>query len=271
MPSISMDQSSTPQEYSSDAIGGLSRHVASAIDAARVKQHPFFHLEFEHVFPAETYRAMLDAMPRTASYRRSSRKDDVLPDGTATRVKIDLFPEYIRGLPAEQRDIWSAVGRALCSREVAAALVRRLSPALERRFGRRFAEVGLYPVPTLTRDGPGYSINTHSDHLSKGITVQFYLPRDMSAAHVGTVFHTQLPDGERPPVEKKTFAPNTGYAFAVDRNTHHSVDTVGQDVASRDSILLTYYVDAGPLCFLRNRSKRIGNFLLNEARSRLRR
>jgi hypothetical protein len=30
--------------------------------------------------------------------------------------------------------------------------------------------------------------------------------------------------------------------------------------------LLTYFVDAGPLRYLRNRGKRIGNFVLNEVR-----
>jgi hypothetical protein len=40
-------------------------------------------------------------------------------------------------------------------------------------------------------------------------------------------------------------------------------------VKTRDSILLTYFVDAGVVRRLRNRGKRIGNFLLNEARSRL--
>ena len=78
------------------------------------------------------------------------------------------------------------------------------------------------------------------------------------------MFHTRLPTGHRPPVDKKAFAPNTGYAFAVDRDTYHSVDTVGPEVRTRDSILLTYYIDAGPLNFLRNRGKRLGNFLLNE-------
>ena len=38
---------------------------------------------------------------------------------------------------------------------------------------------------------------------------------------------------------------------------------------TRDSILLTYFVDAGPLRFLRNRGKRLGNFVLNEVRNRL--
>jgi hypothetical protein len=39
-------------------------------------------------------------------------------------------------------------------------------------------------------------------------------------------------------------------------------------VTTRDSILLTYFVDAGPLLYLRNRFKRAGNFVLNELRQR---
>jgi hypothetical protein len=62
------------------------------------------------------------------------------------------------------------------------------------------------------------------------------------------------------------FDPNSGYAFAVGDDTWHSVDTVGPEVESRDSILLTYFVDAGALRYLRNRGKRIGNLLRNEWR-----
>jgi len=39
-------------------------------------------------------------------------------------------------------------------------------------------------------------------------------------------------------------------------------------VKTRDSILLTYFVDQGLLRVLRNRGKRLGNFLLNEIRAR---
>ena len=66
-----------------------------------------------------------------------------------------------------------------------------------------------------------------------------------------------------------TFAPNTGYAFAVGADTWHSADRIGPEVATRDSILLTYFVDAGALRFLRNRGKRVGNFILSEVRNRL--
>ena len=63
------------------------------------------------------------------------------------------------------------------------------------------------------------------------------------------------------------FAPNTGYAFAVDKETlAFGRYRSGTEVMTRDSILLTYFVDAGALRFLRNRGKRVGNFLLNEFR-----
>ena len=42
-----------------------------------------------------------------------------------------------------------------------------------------------------------------------------------------------------------SFAPNSGYAFAVGTDTWHSADAVGPEVKTRDSILLTYFVDHG--------------------------
>ena len=255
----------------SRAIDNLSQYVAASIDAARVSETPFFHLEFDRIFPDDFYAQMIGRMPVTSDYRPMSggrKKADRREDGTPTRVKIDLFPEYIRRLPPEKKAIWEIAGAALCSGEVQAAFVRKLAPAMERRFGAGYADVGLYPIPILTRDVAGYSINVHSDAPAKGITVQFYLPRDESIAHVGTVFHDELADGSRPPVSKMRFGPNTGYAFTVDKRTHHSVDPVGAEVTTRNSILLTYYVDAGVLRFLRNRGKRLGNFLLNELRGR---
>jgi hypothetical protein len=128
----------------------------------------------------------------------------------------------------------------------------------------------MYPIPVLTRDIPGYRITPHTDTQWKGITVQLYLPRDASATHIGTIFHERRPDGSLPKAAQMRFAPNTGYAFAVGDDTWHSADPVGTEIETRDSILLTYFVDAGLLRFLRNRGKRIGNFLLSEAKHAVR-
>src|SRR6266849_3692335 len=251
----------------------LQDFIVRSVDSARKVEAPFYHLALERVFPDDFYAGMLAAMPVGADYRplHGRNQCNVLPDGTPTRVKIDLFPEYIRSLPPEKRAVWDVVGRALCSQAVKRAFVQRLAPGLRRRFGADFAKVGMYPIPILTRDVPGYRIPPHPDTRWKGITVQLYLPRDDATSHIGTIFHERLPDGSLPKRAQMKFLPNTGYAFAVADDTWHSADTVGPEVKTRDSILLTYFVDQGLLRFLRNRGKRVGNFLGNEIRYRLRR
>jgi hypothetical protein len=253
------------------AVENLRDYVAASIDAAGSFDAPFTHLVLDRVFPEEVYALMLANMPEANDYRpmHGRSKGHDLADGTHTRVKIDLFPEYIRHLPPQKRAVWDIVGRALCSRPVKEAFVRRLAPALERRFGGHYATTGMYPIPILTRDIPGYLITPHTDTRWKGITVQLYLPRDASTTHIGTIFHEKLPDGSLPKTKQMKFAPNTGYAFAVGTDTWHSADAVGSEVRTRDSILLTYFVDAGVLRFMRNRGKRFGNFLGSEIRNRL--
>jgi hypothetical protein len=252
------------------SVKDLTEFVAESVRNAREDTVPFYHLELDRVFPPEFYAQMLRTMPDENDYRPMSGKSKMgtsRPDGKPTRTKIDLFPEYIRHLPAAKFAVWDVVGRVLRSEEVKAALVRKLAPGLKRRFGEHWADVGMYPVPILTRDVPGYRVFKHTDSLWKGITVQLYLPPDNSNTHIGTIFHEQLPDGAKPKVAQMPFAPNCGYAFAVWNDTWHSAKPVGPEVKTRDSILLTYFVDRGIWRTFRNRGRRIGNFLLNELRS----
>jgi hypothetical protein len=254
------------------SVARLSDHLVGSVDSAPAFEAPFYHLVLDQVFPADVYAAMLANMPNASDYRpmHGRSKGHDLADGTHTRVKIDLFPEYIRHLPAQKRAVWDVVGRALRSAPVRDAFIRRLAPGLLRRFGADHSTTGMYPIPVLTRDIPGYLITPHTDTRWKGITVQLYLPRDRSISHVGTIFHDKRADGGCGAKAKQmTFAPNTGYAFAVGTDTWHSADAVGPEVSSRDSILLTYFVDAGALRVLRNRGKRLGNFVLSEVRNYL--
>jgi hypothetical protein len=256
----------------SSEVKALIDTVVANIEAARVVDKPFHHLELDRVFPDGVYARMISAMPNAADYRPlpGRNRGNIREDGSSTRVKIDLFPEYIRHLADDKRAIWDVVGRALCSSEVQEAFARGLAPGLKRRFGDDYEKVGMYPIPVLTRDIPGYRITPHTDTHWKGMTIQLYLPRDASATHIGTIFHERLPDGSLAKAVQMRFAPNTGYAFAVGDNTWHSAEPVGNEVETRDSILLTYFVDAGLLRILRNRGKRIGNFLLSEAKHAVR-
>lgn len=250
------------------AVEQLADFVARSVETARAVEKPFFHLEFDRVFPDDVYAEILRLMPESRDYRpmHGRSKGHDLDDGTHTRVKIDLFPEYIRNLPPEKKALWDIVGRALCSEQVKQAFIRRLAPGLSKRFGKDFAKTGMYPIPILTRDIPGYLITPHTDTSWKGITVQLYLPKDDANTDVGTIFHDVLPDGSKPKAAQMRFAPNTGYAFAVGDDTWHSADPVHNRVKTRDSILLTYFVDQGLLRNFRNRGKRLGNFVLNEIR-----
>ncbi len=253
------------------AAEGLADYIARSVENARAVEKPFFHLEFDRVFPDDIYTQILTLMPESRDYRpmHGRSKGHDLDDGTHTRVKIDLFPEYIRNLPSEKRALWDVVGRALTSDKVRKAFIGRLAPGLSKRFGEAFGKVGMYPIPILTRDIPGYLITPHTDTRWKGITVQLYLPKDAANTDIGTIFHEKLPDGSLPKKAQMRFAPNSGYAFAVGDDTWHSADAVHDRVKTRDSILLTYFVDQGLLKVLRNRGKRLGNFVLNEIRHRV--
>ena len=247
----------------------LADYVASSVDAAEQGSAPFLHLVLRDVFPKDVYASIRAAMPVYEDYRpmggRSKAKNT---QGNSTRVKIDLFPEFIRHFSPEKKDIWALVGAALCSKTVQNAFIRRLAPALEKRFGPGYAKTRFSPIPILTRDIPGYKIKPHTDTHWKGITVQLYLPQDESTSDIGTIFHARRPDGTMERTTQMQFIPNSGYAFAVGDDSWHSADPVRAEVTTRDSILLTYFVDSGPLRVLRNRGKRVANFLTNEFRKR---
>jgi hypothetical protein len=244
-------------------------HCVRAVEAAAEHQDPFHHLQFARTFPEDVYAAMLEAMPVGEDYRPMSGRTKYTRTGNGggTRTKIDLFPEYIRHLPGSKKAVWDVVGRTLCSPEVREAFRRRLAPGLRKRFGTAYESVRMYPIAILTRDVAGYKVGIHADARRKGMTIQFYLPRDRSIEHTGTVFHRRTGGNGYERAMQMSFAPNTGYAFAVGDDTHHSVDTVGPEVVTRDSILLTYFLDDTPARVVSNRAKRLGNFVLNEIRS----
>src|SRR5213083_272062 len=135
------------------SLSSLTEFVADSVRNAREGGVPFYHLQFDRVFQSDFYVEMLRTMPDENDYRPMSGKSKMgssRSDGKPTRTKIDLFPEYIRHLPPEKFAVWDLVGRALRSKELKSALMEKLGPGLQKRFGENFARVGMYPVPILT-------------------------------------------------------------------------------------------------------------------------
>ena len=239
-------------------------HVVHAVEAASDFAEPFYHLRLTDVFPADVYAALLESMPaREDYYAMSGRARKARgTDGTRARTKIDLFPETLRRLPARKKAVWMMAAEVLRSREIRDAFVRRMAPGLERRFGPGYASVGLYPFPILTRDIPGYKLRVHADTPWKGITIQIYMPPDASYSHVGTVFNKRAEgNGGFEVAARMSFMPNSGYAFVVVPESHHSVELVGPEVPTRDSIQLAYFVDQTFFQVAKNRSKRLGQLV----------
>jgi hypothetical protein len=157
-----------------------------------------------------------------------------------------LYPELVKRLPSGLRSLWLPVARALCSSELEMAFKRKFRSAMEERFGKPVEKVGLYPVPILLRDQPGYKISIHSDVPTKAITVQFYLPEDDSQRHVGTIFHESDKGAGSKKTTQMPFLPASGYAFPVSTTkSWHSAARTNKADGERVTMMVTYYVAEG--------------------------
>jgi hypothetical protein len=236
-----MDQLVRHSSLTKQSIEGA---LVGAVDRSPLRHDPFDHITTEQVLDAASYAALLAALPERRFYHELVHKDAMRADGSSTRLRMYLYPELLWRLPVEQRRVWMPVARTLCSKRLQDAFKRKFRSALEERFGKPVEQIGLYPVPILLRDQPGYRIGIHADAPTKVITVQFYLPADESQQHLGTIFHA----GESGEAAKRTvqmqFLPASGYAFPVARTkSWHSAANVGERDGERVSMMVTYYLD----------------------------
>jgi hypothetical protein len=217
---------------------------------------PFWHLRFENFFPAGELAQMRALLPPLRVCHELKHPDAKRSDGTYSRLEFSFKDHEFQGMSDEFTAFWRGLQQAITSEEVTHAVAHQLRPGLKRRFGNEWADVGLRPSLFLLRDQGGYRIDIHPDHLGKVITLQIYLPPDGSLREAGTVFYKQFRPLTHPlkpgapvhrddqdkfdVVHRMPFVPGSGYAFVVDHDTMHGVDSV-QAGAGRDSIMLHYH------------------------------
>ena len=221
----------------------IEQQMIAAVDAAELRHAPFDHIYMQPVLNAPSYAELLREMPERRFYRELKHRDALRKDGTSTRLRMYLFPELLKKLPENHKRAWLPVARALRSKSLELAFKRKFRTALEERFGKKVEKIGLFPIPILLRDQPGYRIGIHADKDTKAITVQFYLPPDESQRGIGTIFH-EAQDG--PGAGKTTqmqFLPSSGYAFPVSltKSWHSAASTTEAD-GERVSMMVTYYI-----------------------------
>jgi hypothetical protein len=225
----------------------LAAHLRAVIEQTAVDANPFSHQVLSGPWPEDLYPRLLAALPTSDYYRPLHHSDARLPDGTSARLQFPLIDANIDRLPPPQRDLWREVIRALHSPAVIEAYRARFAPDLERLRGVPAGSIRLRPYTTLFRDIGGYRISIHPDSPRKAITTQFYLPADDSQRHLGTRFHSRAVDGSYSLERAMVFAPNTGYAFAVTPDSHHSVATLEPGDRPRDSLMIIINYDRGVL------------------------
>lgn len=250
----------------SEAPGSAHRELpidlAGRVEAMPLETAPFEHVYLERLFPPAEYRRLLEHLPETRRYRELTHREAMRPDGRSARRKFYLLPEHIMWLPREQRAYWRELSRQLRSRELQEAFKSKFRAALEQRFGTSIDRLSFYPVPMLLRDLGGYRIGIHGDAQRKAITVQFYLPRDESQAHMGTVFHEGRNGEAAQRTKRLAFMPGAGYAFPVIRHkSWHSVPQTSDSDGERNSLMLTYHVQQGLLAWLAQRLHRLAVFI----------
>ena len=223
--------------------GPIEDQFVAAVDRAELQHQPFDHIYMESVVDPATYQELLAGMPDRDMYHDLKHHDAVRKDGTSTRLRMYLYPELVRRLPEKQRLAWLPIANALCSKKLELAFKRKFRAALEERFGKPAEKIGVYPIPILLRDQPGYRIGIHSDVAKKAITVQFYLPSDESQRHIGTIFHESDAGEGAERTTQMPFMPSSGYAFPVSlKKSWHSAATTTPDDGERVSMMVTYYV-----------------------------
>jgi hypothetical protein len=231
------------QKVRSGSGSPVQEQMVAAIERAELRTKPFDHIYMEGVLDPATYDSLLTDMPETQFYHDLKHQDAVRKDGTSTRLRMYLYPELLKRLPKRQRQVWMPVAEALCSPEMELAFKRKFRSALEERFGKKVEKIGLYPIPILLRDQPGYRIGIHSDVKKKAITVQFYLPKDESQRHIGTIFHESNTGEGAERTTQMPFMPSSGYAFPVSlTKSWHSAAATKPEDGERVSMMVTYYV-----------------------------
>ena len=221
----------------------IQEQLVDAVEQAELRTKPFDHVYMEQVLDAESYRALLAAMPDRRFYHHLMHQDAVRGDGTSTRLRMYLYPELLKRLPAEQKRQWLPLARALCSPALEAAFKDKFRAALGERFQKPAEKIGMYPIPILLRDQPGYKISIHSDVRQKAITVQYYLPGDASQRDLGTIFHESNKGDGAKRTTQMPFMPASGYAFPVSlTKSWHSAATASDGDGERVSMMVTYYV-----------------------------
>lgn len=235
----------------------IVQHWQSKVEQAPLERDPFDHFYIDAIWPDDVYAQLLKSFPDKKHYLPINLKQWVRANGESTRDRICLTDEAIGKFEPELREFWTQIWRALSSEEFKRIIFSKLKGDLSLRFGVPEMDVvdrKVFVGAQLTRDTEDYRIKPHPDGYPRAVTMQFYLPADMSQLDLGTSLYVRQPIMQRltgnrfKEVKKMSFRPNSGYAFAVndckERCSLHGRELIQAGAGDRNSLLMSWYAEA---------------------------
>jgi hypothetical protein len=229
-------------------------HWELEFGSALVISKPFEHFYTERAWPADVYEKLLQLLPPGSVYKPLNIKEWVNAKGVSTRDKCYL-PEVVRHMDPERATFWRQIWLALTAESLKRLIFRKFKKDIALRLGVHANEVEKAQVSvhiSLARDIEDYRIKPHPDGEPAIVTVQFYLPADMSQSDLGTSFYVERPLlrrlflGRYEEIKRMQFVPNSGYFFAVNdlpgHRSLHGRERIRAGSGVRNSILIRWSI-----------------------------
>jgi hypothetical protein len=230
----------------------LSANLAAtyAIANAPMRTWPFPHIYVEDVFPTETYRELISAMPSRDSFVRIDKTGAVAPGYYKERF-VYSFGQQSSGVSLNS--VWDHIAKSLLAPEFFAALLKKFSDYLP--DGLQETDAGEFGRQLrLVRDYTDYALPPHTDSRNELIALLFYLPDDSGLEHCGTSMYIpkdpSMFDGgaahhlrsEFDLVGTAPYRPNSLFGFIRGDFSYHGVERFSVSGGERRLLLFNSYI-----------------------------
>mmetsp|Transcript_30474 Transcript_30474/g.58663 ORF Transcript_30474/g.58663 Transcript_30474/m.58663 type:complete len:363 (+) Transcript_30474:69-1157(+) len=202
------------------------------------------------VMPEGGPERMLASRKESAPGKKQKNKKNRKPPPRYHRYTMGV--EDMRNLTANDEELWPEVALALPAWEALEQMM--FSEKVEDMIWKKF-DMKVKPVSRNLRiqtDLEGYALGVHNDGHGKIFTLMIYFPEEDNRATLeyGTCLHTESQYQHRDRKKKNQaecfrkfpYSDNSGYAFAVNNISYHSVPCeVGPTWGMRRTILANWY------------------------------
>lgn len=229
------------------------QHVLHSLDEAEITHEPFSYYKIQDVFPEDFYKQLRRDLPELNQMQPLIQEDALRPDGTYSRrvLEVRTDHDFQVKVPPHLQGTWQIIWNLVNHPDFQKKVLKILKPSLKQRFSKKLTPKDMTTKMVITRDLDQYQIKVHPDTARKAVTMLFYLPPDDSQPHLGTILHKKAPKLRRssdhprhkyPVHERLQFLPNSGFGFAVDHRSFHSVEAAQlPENYTRDLIALVFH------------------------------